>query len=225
VARDGFVVVDVAGGRPEEEPVEAFHDVDFPLALGFEASGGPEFLTQVALMASGFEQRNAHWAQARLRYDAGMGVRSDADLRTLLAFFRARRGQAHAFRFRDPLDWTSAADGGEPGPLDQWLGDGDGLALRYPLVKRYDAGEVRRITRPVLGTIRVALNGVEHADGWTLGELGELVFAEPPAAGTRVTAGFAFDVPVRFAMDRLDVSVASWAAGEAPSVPLVEVRE
>lgn len=225
VARDGFVLVDVAGGRPEEEPVEAFHDVAFPLALGFEASGGPEFLTQIALMASGFEQRNAHWAQARLRYDAGGGVRSDSDLRTLLAFFRARRGQAHAFRFRDPLDWTSAVDGGVPGPGDQWLGDGDGLGLRFELVKRYDAGEVRRITRPVADTLRVAVDGVEQADGWTLAPLGELRFAEAPAAGARVTAGFAFDVPVRFAVDRLDISLAAWAAGEAPSVPLVEVRE
>jgi uncharacterized protein (TIGR02217 family) len=51
------------------------------------------------------------------------------------------------------------------------------------------------------------------------------VFATAPATGDEVRAGFLFDVPVRFETDRLDITGAAFAAGEAPSVPLVEIRE
>lgn len=225
VARDGFVALD---GRLEEDGMQGFHDVIFPLDLGFEASGGPEFATDVVELASGHEQRNSQWARARLRYEAGIGVRSDADLARLLAFFRARRGQAFAFRFRDPMDWTSAPEGDSIAATDQLLGTGDGLTLSFPLVKRYgtgDGAEVRRITRPVAGTVQVAVDGAIRSSGWTLADGGVLRFDTPPPAGAEVTAGFAFDVPVRFATDRLEVSLRGFRAGEPVSVPLVEVRE
>jgi uncharacterized protein (TIGR02217 family) len=205
-----------------------FHDLLFPLALGFEAAGGPEFSTQVALLASGHEQRNQNWAQARLSYDAGLGVRSEEDLALLLAFFRGRRGQAFAFRFRDPMDWTSAAVGAAVTPFDQLLGIGDGLRTGFGLVKSYGPpgdAEERRITRPVDGTVRVAVAGTERVGGWTLGAGGQVVLEEAPAPGAEVRAGFVFDVPVRFATDRLDISISGWRAGAALSVPLVEVRE
>ena len=222
VARDGFVAFQIRG----EETMPAFHDVRFPLELGYGASGGPQFATQIAVTASGFEQRNSSWSDARLHYDAGVGVRSEADLATLLGFFRARRGQAHAFRFNDPLDRLSGSDAVTP--LDQALGTGDGVTTRFALAKRYGSGadaQVRRITRPVAGTVRVAVAGVARATGWTLGDGGYVDFAAAPAAGAAVTAGFEFDVPVRFADDRIDVSLAGWHTGDLPSVPLVEVRE
>lgn len=224
VARDGF---GWAGGGPEEGGLGQFHDVRFPLELGFDAVGGPVFSTQVAALASGHEQRNIQWAQGRLGYDAASGVRSEGDLAALVAFFRARRGQGYAFRFRDPLDWRSCAVDAEIGAMDQLLGVGDGATLRFALVKRYGEGddaEVRRITRPVDGSVRVAVGGVE-VSGWMMGEGGALLFAEAPAAGAEVRAGFAFDVPVRFASDRIDISLSRWRGGELPSVPLVEVRE
>ena len=208
--------------------MDGFHDVRFPLALGFEASGGPEFATQIAEVASGHEQRNLMWAQGRLRYDAGVGVRSDADLAELLAFFRARRGQAFAFRFRDPLDWTSAGFSEEPGSGDQLLGVGDGVTTSFALVKHYGPvgmGEERRITRPVEGSVRVALDGVEQLAGWSVHAGGVVQFDAAPMAGVEVRAGFAFDVPVRFAVDRLDVSISGMSSGEIPSVPVLEVRE
>jgi uncharacterized protein (TIGR02217 family) len=231
VARDGFcwaVICEGEGG----DAVEAFHDVRFPLDLGFEAVGGPEFATQVAMLASGHEQRNIQWAQARLSYDAGVGVRSEADLVRLLAFFRARRGRAFAFRFTDPMDCSSAADGSlgaaAVSPQDQLLGVGDGTRLSFPLVKRYgEAGreEVRRITRPQAGTVRVSVGGVEAESGWALLAEGIVVLELPPPPGAEVRSGFRFDVPVRFAVDRLDVSLSGVRSGEAQSVPLVEVRE
>ena len=206
----------------------SFHDVRFPLELGYGGAGGPHFSTQVVVTGSGHEQRNSQWADALLHYDAGVGVRSEADLATLIAFFRARRGQAHAFRFSDPLDRASALPGAAVTALDQALGTGDGIRARFALVKRYGTGEdaqLRRITRPVAGTLRVAVNGIAAASGWTLDEGGFVDFTVAPAAGAAVRAGFEFDVPVRFAEDRIDVSIAGWRAGELPSVPLVEVRE
>jgi uncharacterized protein (TIGR02217 family) len=228
VARDGFVWLELGGVEGEEADMEPFHDVLFPLPLGHEAVGGPMFETEVALLASGHEQRNMRWAQARLSYDAGLGVRSEADLRLLLGFFRARRGQAFGFRFRDPLDWASSAAGGAVTAVDQLLGVGDGLTLGFPLLKRYGApgeAEERRITRPVAASVRVAVAGVEQLDGWTLGGGGVVQFEVPPAVGADVTAGFEFDVPVRFATDRLDISLSGWRQGEPVSATLVEIRE
>ncbi len=223
VARDGFVAFD----SPGDEPMPAFHDVRFPLAIGLRASGGPEFATQVSTSSSGYEQRNAGWSDARLHFDAGVGIRSDADLRTLLAFFRARRGQAHGFRFTDPFDCASRDDGAPVSPADQSIGTGDGVTTRFALVKEYGGDAepyVRRITRPDAASVVVAVAGAP-ATGWTVADLGWIDFAVAPAPGAAITAGFTFDVPVRFAADRIDVAASGWRAGDAPSVPVIEIRE
>jgi uncharacterized protein (TIGR02217 family) len=224
IARDGLFTFDAT----REAEVDAFHDEDFPLAVGLEAVGGPEFRTEIAVMLSGHEQRNQGWADARMRYDAGIGVRSEADLAALIGFFRARRGQAIGFRFRDPMDDRTSAAGTDPGPFDQLLGTGDGLRARYQLVKHYGAAahaQVRKLTRPVAASVRISVDGVEQTSGWALGDLGVIVFEEAPAVGAEVRAGCLFDVPVRFATDRLDISFGAFRSGEVPSVPLVEVRE
>ena len=220
VARDGFTVFDMGEGD-----VQAFDDVDFPLALGREASVTPAFSTAIVTTAAGVEQRNADWADARLRFDAGPGVRSEADIATLIAFFRARRGAARAFRFRDPFD--SSSGDAVPTPMDQSLGLCDGVATSFPLVKRYgygDEAQVRRITRPVVASVRIAVGGAE-ASGWSLLADGIVAFETAPAAGAEITAGYLFDVPVRFAEDMLEVSRSTFQAGDAPNVPLIEVRE
>jgi uncharacterized protein (TIGR02217 family) len=114
---------------------------------------------------------------------------------------------------------------GEPTPTDEPIGTGDGTVTSFPLTKSYSEGEVRRITRPVAGSVRVAVDGVEVASGWSLDPSGTVSFDAAPEAGQTVSAGFLFDVPVRFAEDRLEVNRATFKAGEAPSVPLVEIRE
>jgi uncharacterized protein (TIGR02217 family) len=216
VIRDGFTYFD------QEDDVQAFDDVLFPLALGREAEVAPEVSTAILTSAGGHEARNAAWAEARTRYDVGPGVRSEADIRELLAFYRARMGPARAFRLRDPFDDCSN-DGGEPGPLDQPIGEGDGERQSFALVKHYGA-MARRITRPVAGSVRVAVDGVETA-AFALGAGGVVVLDVPPDAAAVVSAGFRFEVMVRFAEDQLSVSRATYLAGIAPSVPLVEVRE
>jgi uncharacterized protein (TIGR02217 family) len=224
VCRDGFTYFRMAGG----DGVQAFDDVSFPIPVGREARVAPQFSTHVVEGLSGHERRSSDWADARLSFDAGPGIRSEADLAALVAFFRARRGAARGFRFTDPFDDRSGAPHLPPGPFDQRLGVGDGIASQFPLCKYYGGGsepQQRVITRPVEGSIRVAVDGVEQAGGWQHAGKGIVAFDDPPAEGALLTAGFRFDVPVRFAEDRLEISRATFAAGEAPSVPLVEIRE
>ena len=217
VLRDGFVHFDTN----EESDVQAFDDVLFPLALGREAEVSPEFSTAIVTSGGGHEARNASWAEARTRYDVGPGVRSEADIATLLGFFRARMGPARGFRLRDPFDGSSG--GVAPAATDQPLGVGNGVTVRFALVKQY-GDALRRITRPVAGSVRVAVGGVATtAFSVTAGGFVELDAA--PAVGVTVTAGFLFDVPVRFAEDRLSVNRATFLAGAATAVPLIEVRE
>ncbi|CAN5192724.1 hypothetical protein BH09PSE3_BH09PSE3_00850 [soil metagenome] len=223
VLRDGFTYFDEGTAG-----MDAFDDVDFPLALGKDARVAPVFSTAVVTTASGYEQRNADWASARMSFDAGPGVRSEADVSALIAFFRARRGAAKGFRFRDPFDFSSKGMIGVPGALDQPVGIGDGVRTSFALVKTYGVGadaEVRRVTRPVAVSVVVAVGGVAMVSGWVLAAGGTVVFDVAPVVGAVVTAGFRFDVPVRFAEDRLEVSAARWLAGEVASVGLVEVRE
>jgi len=219
VLRDGLTLFG------EEQAVAPFDDVSFPIEIGQDASVAPSFSTNIVTSASGFESRNANWAQARLRFDAGPGVRGEGELETLLAFFRARRGPAVAFRFRDPFDNSSNGMTGSPTATDQAIGTGDGALSTFSLVKNYGSAEQRRITRPVAGSVRIAVNGSEATTGWSLEDMGVVQFETPPAAGARITAGFLFDVPVRFADDRIEVNRSTFLAGEAPSVPLIEVRE
>lgn len=219
VLRDGLTLFG------EEQPVAPFDDVPFPIEIGQDATVAPSFSTNVVTSASGYESRNVNWAQARLRFDAGPGVRGEGELETLIAFFRERRGPAVAFRFRDPFDNSSNGMTGTPLATDQLIGEGDGTNVSFSLIKTYGSSEQRRITRPAIGTLRVAIGGTEVATGWTLQDKGVVQFVEPPASGQPVTAGFMFDVPVRFASDQLEVNRSTFLAGEAPSVPLLEVRE
>jgi len=222
VARDGFIRLPPSG----DDDMQAFDDVLYPLALGRDAGVSAEFSTSVSITASGHERRASHWSDARLHFDVGPGVRSEAELGVLIAFFRARRGAARGFRLRDPFDFSSNGMIGAPQPGDQLLGIGDGQTARFRLCKRYGAsdGQVRPITRPRAESVVVSVAGVQ-AGNWMLEEGGWIAFAAAPAAGAEVRAGFTFDVPVRFAADRLDINAATFAAGEAPSVPLVEIRE
>ena len=202
----------------------SFHEVRFPTNLSRGALGGPERRTEIVTLASGAEERNTPWAHSRRRYDAGLGMRSLDDVETLVAFFEARRGQLHGFRWRDWADWRSCVPSGAVTPVDQEIGRGDGVRRVFDLVKSYVSGGhgyLRPITKPSPGTVRVAVDGVEVTAAV---EGGSVTLDTAPGDGAVVTAGFEFDVPVRFDTDRIQVSVAGFEAGEIPSVPVVEVR-
>lgn len=207
-----------------------FHDVRFPLGVAFGATGGPEWRNEIVGLISGREKRNARFAHSRRRYDAGTGVKSLDDLYEVTAFFEARRGSLHVFRFRDPFDYKSCAPLQVHGQLDQPLGAGNGANRRFTLVKSYGAGVqayARPIQMPVAATLRVAVAGaVVAAANYSFDfATGELVFGvgHAPANGAAVTAGFEFDVPARFDVDHLSISLAAFKAGQVPVIPLIEV--
>ncbi|RYE76277.1 MAG: TIGR02217 family protein, partial [Hyphomicrobiales bacterium] len=163
-------------------------------------------------------ERNSRWAHSRRRYNAGYGVKSRADMAAVLAFFEERRGRFHSFLWRDALDHAAT---------DEAIGSGDGVTVGFQLTKTYGASfdpYLRPITRPVSGTVVVKVDGVV-TDVATEPATGIVAFAEAPAAGAAITASFEFDVPVRFDVDRLDIELTSFDAAEAPSIPLIEVRE
>lgn len=207
-----------------------FHDVRFPATLSFGSVGGPERRTDVVAISNGFEERNSPWAHSRRRYDAGVGMRSLDDVETMIAFFEARYGELYAFRWKDWSDYRSCKPSLEISAFDQTLGDGDGLRADFQLVKTYRSGAydyARPIAKPVAGTVRVAVEQDELQEGidYTVDlSTGIVTFDRAPDPGLQVTAGFEFDVPVRFDTDRVQTSVASFQAGEIPTVPIVEVR-
>lgn len=205
-----------------------FHEVRFPTDISRGSRGGPVRRTEVVTLASGREHRNARWAHSRRRYDAGYGVKSRETLAEVVAFFEERRGRLIGFRWRDPLDFLSCPPGGEPGMLDQRLGVGDGQRAVFQLVKAYGQGPdayLRPIRKPVAGTVRVAVAGVELGQaGFAVDHAtGMVTLAAAPAQDAPVTAGFAFDVPVRFDADELDVELAAFEAGDIPRIPLIEI--
>jgi len=211
--------------------IPAFHEIRFPTGIAFRSSGGPERKTEIVTLGSGREVRNQRWAESRRRYDAGYGVRSLADLHAVIAFFEERRGRLHGFRWRDRTDDASAPPGSEPAPSDQVLGTGDGTRTQFPLTKTYGAAHspyIRAIAKPVAGSVRVAVGGAEVTEGTAFSvdpATGIVAFlpGHVPPPGAAVTAGFRFDVPVRFDIDQLSIDLAAFEAGDIPSIPLVEI--
>jgi uncharacterized protein (TIGR02217 family) len=208
-----------------------FHEIRFPLDIARGATGGPSRLTDIVTLASGREHRNSRWAQSRRRYDAGYGVKTLDALAAILAFFEERRGRLYGFRWRDRTDDRSCAPSATPSPIDQPIGTGDGATATFQLVKTYGAAFApyrREIAKPVAGSVRVAVAGVEQTDGLaftcdaTTGLVTFLAGHIPPAGAT-INAGFLFDVPVRFDTDALDIDLAAFEAGEIPKIPLVEI--
>lgn len=206
-----------------------FHEILFPLDVALGSRGGPVRRTDIVTLASGREHRNSRWAASRRRYDAGLGIRTVDALHAVLAFFEERRGRLHGFRFRDRVDWRSGPPSVAPTPFDQGLGTGDGATTVFPLAKAYGGAHApyrRPIAKPVPGSVRVAVNGIEQAAGAAFAcdaATGLLAFTAPPGVGAAVTAGFDFDVPVRFDTDELEIDLSAFDAGAIPRIPLLEI--
>ncbi|MCR9126085.1 MAG: DUF2460 domain-containing protein [Rhodobacteraceae bacterium] len=208
----------------------SFHEVRFPASLSFGSVGGPERRTDIVTLANGHEERNTPWAHSRRRYDAGLGMRSLDDVETLISFFEARRGQMYGFRWKDWSDFKSGRASGEIGFGDQLIARGDGQTKVFALTKTYRSGVftyARPIAKPVAGTVRIGVEQDELQEGVDYAVdtvTGSITFVRPPGEDMDVTAGFEFDVPVRFDTSSIQTSVASFQAGDAPNVPVVEVR-
>ncbi len=205
-----------------------FHEVRFPLDVSRGARGGPVRLTDIVTLASGREQRNARWLHSRRKFDAGYGIKSFAALASVVAFFEERRGRLIGFRWRDQLDWKSALATDTPLAFDQRIGTGDGARTVFQLVKTYGGTHApyeRQIRKPVAGTVRVAVGLTELLPtAFTVDtSTGLVTLVTAPGNGVAVTAGYAFDVPVRFDADELDIELSAFEAGQIPRIPLIEL--
>ena len=210
----------------------AFHEIRFPTAISKGAHGGPERRTDIVTLGSGFEERNSRWADSRRSYNAGFGVKSLDDLDAVIAFFEERRGRLHGFRWRDHADWKSCPPGRLPTALDQMIGTGDGTTALFQLVKTYGAAFApwtRLVTKPVQATVQIAVGGAAQVAGtdFTLDpSTGRITFlpGHTPVAGASITAGYEFDVPVRFDTDKLEIDIQGVRHGAIPVIPIVEIR-
>jgi uncharacterized protein (TIGR02217 family) len=199
--------------------MSGFHEVQFPPDISYGASGGPGYSTTVVTTVSGHERRNANWADARGKWNVAHGLKKREQVSELIAFFRARKGRAYGFRFKDWTDFQAFA---------QVIGVGDGTTKTFQLVKRYASGgeiETRVITKPVAGTVKVYRDGVEAASGWSVNTATGLVtFTTAPASGVQVTADFEFDVPARFDSDQMDITIETYQLGSWGQIIIVEIR-
>lgn len=210
--------------------MSGFHDIVFPLDIALGSRGGPQRLTDVVTTGSGREERNQRWFHSRRRYDAGYGVKTLAAIASVTEFFEERRGMLYGFRWRDRADHRSCASGALPSPVDQVIGAGTGTLAIFQLAKTYGSAFApyrREIKKPLAGSVRIAVNGVETsaADFAVNTATGEITFVPGhiPAAGSNVTAGFSFDVPVRFDTDYLEIDLAGFEAGQIPKIPVLEI--
>lgn len=197
----------------------SFVEVQFPPDISYGATGGPMFSTDVTETFGGWEQRNINWSQARGQWNVSHGVKTDAQLAALLAFFRARRGKAIGFRFKDWSDFKAQ---------NQVIGTGNGTQTAFQIVKSYTSGgntADRTIKKPVAGTVQVYKDGVLQTSGMTVSTTtGVVTFTSAPANGALITANFEFDVPARFDTDQMDVNLETFGASSWAGIPIVEIR-
>ncbi len=205
----------------------AFHDVRFPDRIAEGAEGGPEFSTSVIVSSGGHEQRQGNWSVGRGRWNVATGLQDDNDLAVLIAFFRARAGRLHAFRFKDWSDYQ----------LDrQVIGTTGGGDATWQILRTYTSGPTsvtRTITRPVVGTVRCWVNGTERSLGTGSSQFqvnlasGVITLGSALAGttGQAIEAVCEFDVPARFDTDTLPLRLTAFQLGEWSDIPVVEIRE
>ena len=185
-------------------------------------------MTDIVELVSGFEERNAAMANSKRTYDAGLGLRNVNDLHDVIEFWEARFGQLYGFRWKDWADYKSCKTANFPAFTDQVIGTGNGTKTQFQLVKSYVSGGYgysRTIRKPVSGSVLVGKAGVLTTSGWTVDSTtGVVTFSVAPTVGQSITAGFEFDVPVRFDTPKLMVSIEAFNHGSVPDIGIREIR-
>ena len=191
-----------------------FDEVRFPEDISYGSSGGPEYSTDVVILGGGQEQRNQNWEYGLERWNVAYGIKTIAQLQTLLEFFHARAGKAFGFRFKNYLDYTAVRQ--ECEEID---------STHFQLMKQYISGgrtRQRKIWKPVAGTVDVYVDSAAAESGWTVDTAtGIVTMNSPISSAETVTADFEFDIPVRFDSDYLPVQLSEYLAGGA-EVPIKE---
>lgn len=216
----------------------AVHEVRLPDDIERGAVGGPQFKTLVHESDTGFEQRDIKWSQARGSWDISYGIMAIDDpdsLKTVVsdinAFFRAREGRAHSFRFKDWSDFE-IGDPSDPSNDNQPIGVGDDSTVNFQIFKRYTSGGInydRTLYKIVQGTLSVFIDAVLQVEGggndYTVDyDTGIITFNLAPTAGQTISIACEFDVLVRFNTDKLNISVETFNAGSIPGIEIIELR-
>ena len=197
----------------------SFADIRFPTNISYDCVGGPVYFTEIVKVASGYEKRNQRWNLPLAEYEVGY-IDTKEKIEELISFFRARKGRAVGFRFKEHSDFEAT---------NSLLGTGDTETVNFQLIKKYTSGvdsENRKITRPVSGTVKVYLNSVLQSTGYTVDyATGIVSFSTPPGTGVSVTATFEFDVPVRFDTDKISIQMKTIEVGAWVGITMKEIRE
>jgi len=197
-----------------------FIEERFPEGISYGSFGGPQFNTNIITVSSGFEQRNINWSQARAKYTVNHGVKTEADIASLLNFFRTVQGRAIAFRYKDWSDYQAVAES---------IGTGDALTTQFQLKRTYTYGaglitHERVINKPVAGSAIIYLDGVADPTAIVDDTTGLVTFTTPPAAGVAITADFEFDVPCRFNTDNMNITLDTATISTWSNIEIVEIR-
>ena len=217
----------------------AFHEVRFPVDISYGSEGGPRYNTGIIELDSGAEERVQRWSDPKYVFNVSYGVKTYEQLRTVSKFFMMRQGATSGFRYKDFTDYSSADDhtptSANVDDEDQLLGTGDSVVTTFQLQKTYSDGTYqysRTITKPVAGTVLIALDAAAQTEGthYTVDTTtGIITFVTAPGSSVVVTAGFEFDVPVRFGAEidsgGLTTSIDSFDTGSVPDIELVEDRD
>lgn len=215
--------------------IEQFQDILFPQNLGFSVSRTIERFTEIQNFLSGREQRNARKYHSKRKYMLGVAVKSFADLEKITDFYEARRGALIGFKWHDILDYQSCDIEDEISAIDQKIGVYDGEIVEFQLTKTYgnalddDQNYIRKITKPRDTSLRIAVNGSElNASHFGVDTLTGIVTILPGAGlvvDDEISAGFEFDVAVRFVNNDLQIDYSSFKAGEISQIPLIEILD
>lgn len=184
--------------------------------------------TEIARLGNGYEERNSLWAASYLSADLATVIRTLDQQHAIIDFWEARQGRARGFRLKDKSDFKSGRPQQAITPTDQVIGTGDGTSTEFQITKTYSSGGrsyIRTIKKPVAGTVRVALDAAEQVSGWNVDTTtGTITFDTAPGGGVSITAGFEFDVPVRFDTDDLGLTLPYAEEGVFDSIPVVEIQ-
>ena len=214
--------------------------------VGYPVEVSPNFSTQLVAVDSGAEQANRRWLDPLRSINIPDGVRDHATFEDLKAHWLIMGGPAHTWPWRDPTDFASVElEEVNKVPTvaidDQQLGTGDGVTTDFQLKKRYTSGLFtydRDIYFPVASTVVVGiappgsplsitpLGDFSPAITFTVSRPGGIVsFSSPPPSGYTLTAGFLFDIQVRYESDDTFRGIMrTLAVSGFADIPLMEVR-
>jgi uncharacterized protein (TIGR02217 family) len=216
--------------------IDAYLPAEVP---GYPCDSAPRFSTTINIADSGAEQANRNWLHPLWRYTLPEAVREWETVELIKSHWLVMGGPAQTWPFRDPMDFASCDLEMVPqitmppiSALDQIIGIGNGAANSFQLTKTYQSGVAppydRPIDLPIVSSVLIAVNGIDvsMSNPWTVSRPGGVVtFSTAPAGSAVITAGFLFDVEVRFEADDSYASIVhNYNAGGFADLTLLGVR-